>query len=433
MAITQIRLNKQAKDGSLTADAEGRAKMADNYVTAAKVLKSDTFDFDTAGGTVRVATPVANNDAANKAYVDGVAQGLDIKASVRAATTAAGTLSTDFENGDVIDGVTLSTGDRILIKNQADPIENGIYTVNASGAPTRAVDYASGSQAAGTFTFVEEGTVNADNGYVCTNDGATDTVGTDGLTFVQFSGAGQIIAGAGLTKSGNTLNVGQHTTGAILVNADDIQWNPDNTSLEVGGSGPGTARIKDLGVTTAKINAGAVTLDKLADLRLSAGAGLTLNYAAGNIRNDNSVVVVSASSIVLTDDATNFVEINSTGTVSSNTSGFTSGRIPLGTVVTSSGAITTVNDRRAWLDIEQGGGSLTNSNFVDKEVPSGTINGSNVTFTLAFTPLAGSEHVYLNGVLQNPGGANDYTISGTTITYNNAPQTGDVLLVSYRK
>jgi len=431
MAITQIRLNKQAKDGSLTADAEGRAKMASDYVTAVKILKSDTFDFATAGGTVRVSTPVAATDAANKAYVDGVAQGLDVKQSVRAATTVAGTLATSFENGDAIDGVTLSTGDRILIKNQASGIENGIYTVNASGAPTRAVDFASGYEAAGAFTFVEEGTVNADMGWVCTNDSATDTVGTDALTFTQFSGAGQITAGAGLTKTANTLDVGQNATGAIVVNADDIAWNPDNSTLEITGSGPGTARIKDAGVTTAKIADGNVTLAKLSDLRLTAGAGLTLNYAAGNVRSDNSVAVVTASSIALTDAATNFVEVTGAGSVSSNTTGFTSGRIPLGTVVTSGGAITTINDRRAWLDAEVG--TLSNSNFVDNETPSGTINGSNVTFTLAFTPTAGSEHLYLNGVLQNPGGGNDYTISGATITYNNAPQTGDVLLVSYRK
>lgn len=431
MAVTQIRLNKQAKDGSLTADTEGRAKMADNYVTAAKILKSDTFDFATAGGTVKVSTPVAATDAANKQYVDSVAQGLDVKQSVRAATTVAGTLASSFENGDVIDGVTLVTGDRILIKNQASGIENGIYTVNVSGAPTRAVDFATSANVSGAFTFVEEGTVNDDNGWVCTNAAVTAVVGTDSLSFVQFSGAGQIIAGAGLTKSGNTLDVGQNATGAIVVNADDIAWNPDNSTLEITGSGPGTARIKDNGVSTAKIAGGAVTVDKLSDLRLTAGAGLSLNYAAGRVRSDNTVVSVSASSISLTDDSTNFVEVDATGTVSSNVSGFTSGRVPIGTVVTAGGSISTVNDKRAWLDVETG--TLSNSNFVDKETPSGTINGSNVTFTLAFTPVSGSEHLYLNGVLQKPGAGNDYTISGATITYNNAPQTGDVLLASYRK
>lgn len=80
-----------------------------------------------------------------------------------------------------------------------------------------------------------------------------------------------------------------------------------------------------------------------------------------------------------------------------------------------------------------GGGGLTNSNFVDKEVPSGTKNGTNPTFTMANTPTSGSEHLYLNGILQNVGAGNDYTITGATITMLNIPAASDVLLVSYRK
>jgi len=264
------------QDGYLSADATGRAKMADSYVNAAKLLKSDTYDFAAAGGTIKVSAPVAVTDAANKSYVDSVASGLDVKQSVRVATTAAGTLASDFENGDTVDGVVLATGNRILIKNQADGIENGIYTVNAAGAPTRATDMAAGSFAAGVFTFVEEGTANADSGWVCTSNSGSDTVGTHSLSFTQFSGAGQITAGAGLTKTGNTLDVGQHTTGAIVVNADDIQWNPDNSTLEVGGSGPGTARLKDGGITTAKFNSS-----------VYAGTGGALGAAATIARSDH--------------------------------------------------------------------------------------------------------------------------------------------------
>ena len=156
--------------------------------------------------TPTFATPTANGHAAIKSYVDSVAQGLDVKGSVRAATTANGTLASAFANGQAVDGITLATGDRILLKNQTTDSENGIYTVNASGAPTRATDFDANTEVKGAFFFVEEGTTNANNGFVCTNTG-TISIGVTSLTFSQFSGAGQITDGTGLTKSGNTLSV----------------------------------------------------------------------------------------------------------------------------------------------------------------------------------------------------------------------------------
>lgn len=168
-------------------------------------------------------TPTAGTDAANKDYVDGVASGLDPKASVRAATTAAGTLATSFANGQVIDGVTLATGNRILIKNQATGSENGIYTVNATGAPTRATDADTSAEVnAGMFVFVEEGTVNADTGWVLTTNNPI-TLGTTALVFTQFSGAGAYTAGNGLTQTGTTFDVGAGT--GIVVNANDVAIN----------------------------------------------------------------------------------------------------------------------------------------------------------------------------------------------------------------
>ena len=118
-------------------------------------------------------TPTGGTDAATKNYVDAQLQGLDVKNSVRVATTANGTLATAFANGETVDGITLATGDRILLKDQSTGSENGIYTVNASGAPTRATDFDADSEVTGgAFFFAEEGTVNADNGFVLTNDGA---------------------------------------------------------------------------------------------------------------------------------------------------------------------------------------------------------------------------------------------------------------------
>jgi len=107
----------------------------------------------------------------------------DAKASVRVATTANGTLATAFENGDTVDGIVLATSDRILIKNQSAPAENGIYTVNASGAPTRATDFDAWTEIPGAFVSVEAGTVNAGTQWLC-NVVAGGTLGVTAITFV---------------------------------------------------------------------------------------------------------------------------------------------------------------------------------------------------------------------------------------------------------
>lgn len=149
------------------------------------------------------------------AAVDAARSGLDAKESVRAATTANITLS----NTQTVDGVALAVGNRVLVKNQTNAAENGIYVV-ASGAWTRATDADSSTDlSSGTFVFVEQGTANADSGWVLSTEDPI-TVGTTALTWVQFSGAGQITAGNGLTKTGNTLDVGAGT--GIAVAADTV-------------------------------------------------------------------------------------------------------------------------------------------------------------------------------------------------------------------
>lgn len=154
-----------------------------------------------------LADPISAQDAATKGYVDSTAQGLDVKQSVRVATSVAGTLSTSFANAQVVDGVTLVTGDRILIKNQVTGSENGIYTVNSTGAPTRATDAdISAEVTAGLFVFIAEGTNNADTGYVLTTND-TITLGTTSLTFTQFSGTGSFTAGVGLNLTGTSFSV----------------------------------------------------------------------------------------------------------------------------------------------------------------------------------------------------------------------------------
>jgi hypothetical protein len=163
-----------------------------------------------------VATPTADQDAANKAYVDSVAQGIDAKASCRAATTANITLS----GNQTIDGVAVVAGDRVLVKNQSTAADNGIY-VAAVSTWSRAADANTWDELVAAFTFVENGTENGNNGYICTI-APGGTLGVTAVTWAQFSGAGQIIAGQGLSKTGNTIQVNTASSSRIVIGADDI-------------------------------------------------------------------------------------------------------------------------------------------------------------------------------------------------------------------
>ena len=277
MATTQI-VQRQIADGAIdnAKVAAGAAIATTKLADGANFIKKDgsiamTGALDMGSQLINnLQTPSSGTDAANKNYVDTaistVTNLFTSKGTVRVATTVAGTLASSFANGQSVDGVTLATGDRILIKNQSSQAENGIYTVNASGAPTRATDMDVWTEVPGAFVAVEEGTTNADSIWLCTaNQGGT--IGSTAITWQQIP-------------------------------------------------------------TTA---------------------------------------------------------------------------------------------------------GLLNSNFIDKEIPSGAINGSNTSYTLANIPVAGSEHVYLNGVLQESGAGNDYTISGANITLVSAPLTGEKLRVTYRK
>lgn len=169
---------------------------------------------------VNLAAPTTGLDAANKDYVDTFAQGLAVHSPARAATTANITLS----GLQTIDGVSLSVGDRVLVKNQTTGSQNGIYVVSA-GAWTRATDADTSAEVvSGLFLWVLEGTVNGDNAFVLTTNNPI-TLGTTSLTFQQFNGAGQIVAGTGLTKTGNTLSLTPAGTGGASLANDVVgQW-----------------------------------------------------------------------------------------------------------------------------------------------------------------------------------------------------------------
>jgi hypothetical protein len=230
-----------------------------------------------------VGTPSADTDAANKGYVDSVAQGLDTKASVVAATTTDGTLATAFDDGSVVDGVTLATGNRILIKNQTDQTANGIYTVNASGAPTRSTDMDLGSEFPSAYVFVEQGTVNADTGWVCTNN-APVTLGSTNIVWAQFSGAGTYTANNGVVLNGSVFSFAPRS----------------GYGLQTGASG---AEIKL--ATTSGLN---LTSD------LAVGAGLGISVLTNTVAIDTTVVVRKYGADVGDGAATSYTITHNLGT-----------------------------------------------------------------------------------------------------------------------
>lgn len=336
------------KIGSATSFKDADEKLdtavyANELAIATKVSKagdSMTGNLDMGNNRIiGVATPTDPTDAANKEYVDSVATGLDVKSSVRVATTANVTIS---GSGATIDGVTMANGDRVLVKNQTTGSQNGIYTWATGGALTRSTDADTSSElTSGAFVFVEEGTANADNGFVLVTDGAI-TVGTTAITFEQFSGAGQVLAGAGINKNGNELflNFGAgvielpsdevgldlRSDGGLFLTQDGsaasthtdatLSVKLDGSTLTRGTSGlkVSNATIADI---TANTNAIATLQTEVDTTQTGAGLGIGGAYSA----NGSANYISSATSLVNADDLLDAqIKINTDEIATINTS-----------------------------------------------------------------------------------------------------------------
>jgi hypothetical protein len=299
---------------------------ATSDATASKLVKRD------AQGNAKVATPTDAAHIATKGYVDAARQGLDVKQSVRVATTAPINLATDLEAGSTIDGVTLVAGNRVLVKDQSTATENGIYVAVASGAASRSSDANgtadTGELKPGTFTFVEEGSTHSDKGFVVSTNG-TITIDSTSIAWTQFSGAGSFTAGDGLSQSGNTINVNV-TANRTAITADAIDiastyvgqssittlgtittgvWNGTDVAVADGGTGSSTAAgaRTNLGIVTSAGTSTTSTpaLARIAKQACAASAAGTSSTTVTHLFNSSDVIVqiyeVSSGATVIGD------------------------------------------------------------------------------------------------------------------------------------
>src|SRR5215471_10476974 len=251
------------------------------------------------------ADPVNPQDSATKNYVDGLVQGLDAKASCHAATTAnIATLAGGAPS--TLDGVTLAANDRVLVKDQTTTNQNGIYTVTtlgtgANGTWTRATDMDAWTEVPSSYTWIENGTVNADTGWICTAD-TGGTLGTTAITWTLFSSAGSLIAGAGLTKTGNTIDAIAAAAGGITVNPDSIQVDSTvaryynnaathgaGTTITITQATHGLRASRALHVQVQDNTTGAI---EFPDVSVASNGDVTVTYAASVSANTKLVTII---------------------------------------------------------------------------------------------------------------------------------------------
>lgn len=360
---------------------------------------------------INLGNGVAANDAVTLGQLQAAVQGLSWKNPVRLATSQ----DISLTGLQTIDGVTVAVGDRVLVKAQADARANGIYLASAA-AWTRADDADGSSKLAGAATLVMEGATHKDSQWVLTND-LPIVIGADELVFIQFSGAGQLDAGAGLTKTGNRLDVGAGD--GIEVGADSVGVKLAGTTLFVDGTG---LKVNASGITETEIAAS--TLGN--GLEGGAGTKVAVKTTGTTLANDPSGLRVATGGITaaelhgsvvghgLQGAAGQPLAIKAAdGTLAVGLDGIRLAGLPEGFVL------------RGGTD-----GTATPAREVRREAPVDT--GDHLVYQLAFAPIPGTEEVYLNGVLQEPGVGNDYALSGAVLTFASANLAEDRVRVSYQ-
>lgn len=252
---------------------------------------------------VQVADPSSGADAANKSYVDNVAAGLDWKENVRAASTANMTIASAVINGATMDGVSLVTGDRVLLKNQSTGAENGIYIVAASGAASRSTDADSSADVKNMIVRVAEGTVNADTMYQLITDAVT--LGSTALVFTQFSGGGTTY-----TADGNGIEL---TSTTFSLELDGTSLSKGSSGLRIGSAAAAAGLTESSGLlsvgagTGIIVNANDVAVDPTVVTRKYAANCVattnpqTFNHALNNADAEVQVIEVSSKKVVLAD------------------------------------------------------------------------------------------------------------------------------------